>query len=146
MEITNTVKTLCIVGVTALGLYAGTSKAGYEGYPTHQNPYLPAPHAHFDAGFKQRLEQFDIRMDRQQQRIQGGMEQGKLTMKEVIRLLQEHQAINALERLYLRDGRLGPWELVDLDRRLEQANMNIFWEKQDYERTGFNGRHDGWQR
>jgi hypothetical protein len=144
MNIANTVKTLCAVGVTSLGLYAGASQADFDGY--RGNPYLSAPHAHFDAGFKQQMEEFDIRMDRQLQRILGGMEAGKLTMKEAIRLLQEHQAISALERQYLRDGRLGPRELFDLDRRLDQASQHIFWEKQDYERTGFNGRYGGWYR
>ncbi|MCP5279348.1 MAG: hypothetical protein H6935_13465 [Thiobacillus sp.] len=144
MNIAKTVKTLCVVGVTSLGLYAGASQADYDGY--RGNPYQPAPQAHYNAGFKGQLDQFDARMDNQLQRILHGMESGKLTMKEAIRLLQEHQAISALERQFLRDGRLGPRELFDLDRRLDHASSNIFWEKHDYDRAGFNARHDGWRR
>lgn len=144
MNIIKTVKTLCVVGVTSLGLYAGASQADYGAY--RGNSYMPAPQAHYEAGFKQRVDQFDARMDNQLQRVLQGMESGKLTMKEAIRLLQEHQAINALERQYLRDGRLGPRELFDLDQRLDQASRNIFWEKHDYDRAGAYGRHDGWRR
>lgn len=144
MNISKTVKTLCVVGVTSLGLYASASQADFGGY--RGNPYMPAPQAHYDGSFKQQVDQFDVRMDNQLQRILNGMEAGKLTMKEAIRLLQEHQAISALERQYMRDGRLGPRELFDLDRRLDQASQHIRWEKQDFERTGFNNRNDGWHR
>jgi hypothetical protein len=144
MNIAKTVKTLCIVGVASLGLQAGASLADYEGYRGY-NPYMPSHQSYQDATFRAQVEQFDARMDRQLQRILNGMESGKVTMKEAIRLLQEHQAINALERQYSRDGRLGPRELMDLDRRLDQANSNIFWEKHDYDRAGFNGRPGGWR-
>lgn len=143
MNIAKTVKTLCIVGVTSLGLQAGASQADFEGYRGYQNPYMPAPQPHFNAGFKQQLDEFDVRMDRQLQRILNGMEQGKLTLREATSLLREHQEINALERQYIRDGRLGPREMADLDRRLDMASKHIQWEKQDRERTGLNDRFGG---
>ncbi len=140
MNIAKTVKTLCIVGVTSLGLQAGASQAGFDGYRGYQNPYMPAPQPHHNVSFKQQLDEFDLRMDRQLQRILNGMEQGKITLREATALLREHQEINALERQYMRDGRLGPRELADLDRRLDVASRHIQWEKQDRERTGFNDR------
>jgi hypothetical protein len=59
------------------------------------------------------------------------MEKGQLTMREAVDLLREHQEINALERRYSADGRLGPRELADLDRRLDVASQNIRFEKRD---------------
>jgi hydroxyacyl-ACP dehydratase HTD2-like protein with hotdog domain len=134
------------VGIASLGLYAGAGQAGFDGYRGYQNPYLPAPQVQHQHGFKQQLEDFDRRMDGQLQRILKGMEQGKLTMNEAITLLQEHQEINALQRQYLEDGRLGHRELFDLDHRLDQASRNIMFEKRDDERLGFYGRHEGWRR
>jgi hypothetical protein len=144
MNIAKTVKTLCVLGVSSLGLNAGVSQADYDGHGGgYYNPYMPAPQAERHMEFRQQLDQFDVRMDRQLQRILNGMEQGKLTMGEATSLLREHQEINALERQYMRDGRLGPRELADLDRRLDLASQHILRENQDRERAGFNDRHDG---
>lgn len=140
MNIAKTVKTLCIVGVTSLGLQAGASHADFEGYRGYQNPYMPWHQPQFNAEFRQQADDFDLRMDRQLQRILNGMEQGKLTLREATALLREYQEINALERQYMRDGRMGPWELANLDRRLEIASRHIQWEKQDRDRTGYNDR------
>lgn len=147
MNIAKTVKTLCVVGVTSLGLGAGASQADWDGQRGgYYNPYMPAPQVERHVEFRQQLDQFDVRMDRQLQRILNGMEQGKLTLREATNLLREHQEINALERQYMRDGRLGPRELADLDRRLDMASRHIKWENQDYERTGFNDRFGGVRR
>lgn len=146
MKIANTLKTLSLAGIAALGLHAGAGQAGFDGCRGYQNPYLPAPQVQHHSGFKQQLEEFDLRMDRKLQRILNGMERGKLTMNEAIKLLQEHQVINALQRQYLLDGRLGPRELFDLDRRLDQASRNIMFEKRDDERLGYYGRHEDWRR
>lgn len=146
MKFANTVKTMCLVGVTSLGLYAGASQADYGNHHGYQNPWLSYQQANYQSGFKQQLAQFDQRMDNQLQRILKGMENGKLTMREAVDLLQEHVAINAMERQYLADGRLGPRELFDLDRRLDQASQHIMFEKRDRERTGYNDRRDGWHR
>lgn len=144
MNIAKTVKILCVLGVSSLGLAAGASQADWQGYRGgYNNPYMPAPQVERHVEFRQQLDQFDARMDRQLQRILHGMEQGKLTLREATDLLREHQEINALERLYMRDGRLGPRELADLDRRLDMAGQHIRWEKRDLERTGFNYRFGG---
>jgi len=135
---TKTLKTLFTVGVASLGLYAGASQADYDGYPAYRgNPYLPAPQMHYNGGnYEQMLDRFDARLDNHLERILDGMEKGKLTLREAISLLQEHQEINRLERRYTRDGRLGPRELADLDRRLDNASDHIRAEKKDRERAG----------
>jgi len=145
MKIANTVKTLCLVGVTSLGLYAGASHADFDAYHG-PNPYMAEAQPRHDVAFRQPLSRFDQRMDNQLRRIVNGIEAGRLTRQETVRLLREHQFINALERQYLADGRLGPRELSDLDRRLDQASRNILFENRDAERTSFNERHDGRRR
>lgn len=146
MKFAHTLKTLTIVAVSSLGLHAGASQADFGGYHAAYNPYLPAPQYQHQVEFREKLAEFDLRMDKQLQRILNGMEGGKLTMKEAVRLLQEHQVINALERQYIADGRLGPNELLDLDRRLDQASRHIMFEKWDDDQAGYYSRHDGWRR
>jgi hypothetical protein len=66
-------------------------------------------------------------------------------MQEAVALLGEHVAINRLERQYLADGHFGPYELRDLEARLDRASRHIFFEKHDgegrgYDRLGANER------
>lgn len=146
MKFATTVKTLGILGVTVLGLSAGASQANPYGPPGVYNPYPPVPQFHAYGDFRKRLGDFDQRLDNQLHRILDGMESGKLTMREAIGLLREHQAINALERQYLADGRMGPGELLDLDRRLDQASRHILFEKQDASRQGYYAPYGDWRR
>ena len=147
MKFTTTLKTLAVAGLTSLTLAATTSQADpgnpyYGGYQ-NANPWLspPAnPQMQYLAAMKGRLAQFNLRQDAQMQRILGGMESGQLTMREAVSLLREHVAISALQRNYLADGRLGPNELVDLEKRLEVANQHIVFEQSDRERSGQTGR------
>lgn len=142
MQTATKIKTLCLAGLTSALLISGASQAD-PGFhrpmynPPAVNPYLAPP-----ADFRQHVSQFDARLDAQLQRILTGMETGKLTLREAVGLLREHQAINALERQFLADGRLGPRELADLDHRLDAASRHIAAEKHDGERLGFN-HHDG---
>jgi hypothetical protein len=131
MKLVQNAKTLCLVSVAALGLSAGVSQAdwGYAG--AQHNPWLAGQHNIGPMVFKQQVVDFDQRLDKQLQRILTGMEKGQLTMREAVDLLREHQEINALERRYSADGRLGPRELADLDRRLDVASQNIRFEKRD---------------
>ena len=61
-------------------------------------------------------------------------------MREATSLLREHLAISALERDYQADGRLGPNELRDLERRLDEASRHIVFESKDREQYGHMGR------
>ncbi len=153
MKFTTTVKTLTMLGLTSLTLAAAPSQAdnGYlyfGGYP-NTNPWMNGPayqQARYQAAIKERLAQLDLRQDAQLQRILGGMEDGRLSMREAVSLIREHVAIAVMERKYLADGRLGPNELRDLEMRLEEANRHILFEKNDREQRGPAGRPNDWGR
>jgi len=139
MNIANIVKTLGVVGATSLSLQAGSSQAESHVYANYDNPWLSVPeyqHMQHRGGFRQQARAFDERLDRQLQRILHGMESGRLNMREAAALLNEHVEINRLERQYLADGRFGPYELKDLEHRLDRAGRHIFFEKHDDERRG----------
>lgn len=147
MKATTTLKTLTLLGLTALTLGAASSQAdpgyGHSGGNQYINPWQNGPtyqQARYLAGMKERQAQLEQRMDNQLQRILRGMENGKLTLREATGLLREHLEIGALERRYMADGRLGPRELVSLEQRLEEANRNIMFEKRDREQAGQDGR------
>lgn len=151
MKIANTLKTLTLLGLTSMALVAGTSQAD-NGYPywggnAGPNPWMAnqaRAQMNYNTALRARIEQLDQRQDAQLQRILGGMEHGKLTLREATDLIREHLAISSLERRYLADGRLGPNELNDLERRLEEANRHIRFEKNDREQPGRPG--DGYRR
>lgn len=149
MKVATTLKTLTLLGLTALTLGAASSQAdsgyGYYGSNQNFNPWLNGPayqQARFVASMKERQAQLDQRMDNQLQRILGGMEGGKLTLREATGLLREHLEISTLERRYMADGRLGPHELASLEQRLDEANRHIMFEKHDREQVGQMGRPD----
>ena len=143
MKIAQNLKSLTLLGLTALTLAAPASQAesGYIifGNPPQANPWLNGPayqQARFQAMLKERLARLDQRQDGQMRFILDGMEEGRLTSREAVRLLREHVAIANLERKYLADGRMGPNELDDLERRVVEAGRRIEQELRDRERRG----------
>lgn len=157
MKIATSLKTLTLLGLTSLTLASAASHAdnGYGpsdrapafnpwgGASQNANPWMNPQvkqQSLFAAEMKQRLAQFDQRQDAQMQRILTGMEKGKITLQEAVGLLREHVAIANLERSYMADGRLGPRELVSLEKRLEDAAKQIKSEMKDRERVGQNER------
>jgi hypothetical protein len=144
MKLTTTLKALNMLGLTSLMLVATTASqadngAGNYGNYRNPNPWLnnqANQQARYVGTVKERAAKLDQRQDLQMQRILAGMETGKLTMNEAISLLREHLAISRLERNYMADGRLGPNELSDLERRLDEANRHIVFEKNDREQNG----------
>jgi len=139
MKVANIVKTLGVVGAASLSLQAGSSQAESYFYANYDNPWLSVPEyrqMQHRGGFREQAKVFDERMDRQLQRILKGMESGALNMREAVALLNEHVAIEKMERQYLADGRFGPYELRDLEARLDRASKNIFFEKHDDDRRG----------
>jgi hypothetical protein len=157
MKIQTTLKSLSLLGLTAMTLAAAPSQAndgyGYNAGPPNPNPwYGGAPNPNpwvvnpayqqyrYAATLKQRLEQLDQRQDAQMLRILKGMENGKLTSREAVVLLREHLAIANLERRYLADGRLGPNELANLEQRLAEAERHITFEQRDREKNAPTGR------
>jgi len=146
MKFANTLKTLALVAVSTAGFAAGTSQADFSGPGGFYNPYMPAPQVQHQRDFRGQLDEFEMRMDRQLQRILKGIEDGKLTRSETIDLLREHQAINMMERKFLADGRMGPKEIAELDRRLDMASRNIKMENRDREQVAYKPHHDDWRR
>lgn len=157
MKITTSLKTLTLLGLTSLTLASAASHAdsGYGPYDRapafnpwggvsqNANPWMNPQvqqQARIAAEMKQRQAQFDQRQDAQMQRILKGMEQGKITLREAVDLLREHVAIANLERSYMADGRLGPRELVSLEKRLEEAAKHIKSDLTDREKVGQNDR------
>jgi len=155
MKITTTLKTLTMLGLTTLTLAATSSQADngygyYGGNPNpwvgaapNTNPWLASPamnQMRYLAAFKQRQAELDQRQDAQMQRILNGMESGKLTSREAAALIREHLAIANLERSYMADGRLGPEELISLEKRLAEADQHIQYEKNDREQSGPKGK------
>lgn len=151
MSKTPTLKILALAGLASLALSIGHTRAdtGYY-YGTNPNPWLrgPAypPPPNYYAAMRERLARLEQRQDTQLQRILTGMERGQVTMREAVDLLREHLAIAALERRYLADGRMGPAELAELERRLDEASRHIKFETRDRERDGRHPYPDPWGR
>lgn len=139
MNITKNLRNLSLVALAVLGMQATSSQADFEMQGPPHKPYVSAHPSPQGLPFKQQLGDFDLRMDKQLQDILQGMEKGHIIQREAIALLREHLEINALERSYMRDGRLGPFELSDLQRRLDQAEKNIKKLSKNKERTGSKG-------
>lgn len=147
MELNSMLKTLTLTGLTAMTLaasaasqadtgyvYFGSNAGPWSGAP--MNPWVgnPAMHqARFQAEMKQRHSELDQRQDEQMQRILYGMDKGRLTNVEAAGLIREHLAIANLERKYVADGRLGPNELADLEKRVADAGRRIMFESRDHE-------------
>jgi hypothetical protein len=144
MQFAPPLKPLVLISAATLVLAAGAAHADspYPGNPgydqNYKNPPLLSPayqQARYHADMRGHLAQFNQRLDNQLQRILAGMERAQLTMGEAIGLLREHLDISTRERTYMTDGRLGPDELADLERRLDEAGRHIAFEKHDRERT-----------
>lgn len=74
----------------------------------------------------------DGREHRQARRIVEGVRSGELTRREAARLGAEQAHVRAEERRYRRDdGRLGPWERMDLRRDMNRASRDIHRQKHD---------------
>ena len=135
MKSINMIKTMTVAAMMALG--AGAAQADYGqgfgwGFPQHNNPWLQ----HQTQASVQDVAEFEARMDRQLGRILKGMEDGRITLQESVRLLREHQEINLLERRFKADGHLGQREIRALDERLDLAARNIIGEMRDGDRRG----------
>jgi hypothetical protein len=75
-------------------------------------------------------------LDRQQSRIEQGIESGKLTRKEAKVLKRQQRKTRHLYREFREDGRLSKRERRELDRRLDRVSDQI-WELKHNERSRF---------
>lgn len=76
----------------------------------------------------------DQREQRQQQRIQQGIQSGQLTPKETARLENEQARIRREEAAMKADGKLDPAERRKLQRDLDRSSRHIAKEKHDRQR------------
>jgi hypothetical protein len=74
-----------------------------------------------------------------QSRIDHGIQSGQLTRTEAWQAQRAMRDIERIEYSYRSDGRLSPWEVRDLDRRLDALSMQIRVDRRDDERRyGYN--------
>jgi hypothetical protein len=69
-------------------------------------------------------------------RIDVGVRNGSLTRREAMNLRYEFRQIAALEARYRRTGGLQPWEMRDLDRRMDLLSARIRIDRHDRDRRG----------
>ena len=119
------------LGLLALGLAATGAHASWD---RHDQAY--ARHANMQS--RHFVQQIDARQDRQMDRIEAGMRQGRLTRAEYRRLMHEQREIRAMERHFRADGIIDAREFRRLERALDVANSNIRDEKHDRQaRNGY---------
>lgn len=81
----------------------------------------------------------EVRLDRLQNRIERGIESGRLTRREAQGIRYEFRDLVQRERVYSRNG-LNWQEQADLNARFERLNARVRFERQDrerYDRRGY---------
>jgi hypothetical protein len=89
-----------------------------------------------DRNFRNDGRQFSIdqRQNNIRNRIQRGMDTGQLTNREARTLFRELSEIEAKERAFENDGRLGRWERDQLHQDLDNLAARLRWERRDDQR------------
>lgn len=75
--------------------------------------------------------QIDQRQARQEERIQRGIETGRLTSREAMRLQREQREIRRAERMFKSDGVVTAAERAQLVAMLDRADWHIRREMRD---------------
>jgi uncharacterized membrane protein YebE (DUF533 family) len=112
------------LGLLALGLVATGAHASWDRHDQAYARHATEQSRHF-------IQQIDARQDRQMDRIEAGMRQGRLTRAEYRKLMHEQREIRAMERHFRADGMIDAREFRRLERALDVANSNIRDEKHD---------------
>lgn len=86
------------------------------------------------AGARADAHGIDHRQWNQSARIDAGLARGALTPREAWRLDARQDRIAHIEWHYRADGRLGPWERADLQRRLNRSSAAIRRQAHDWQR------------
>lgn len=119
------------LGLLALGLAATGAHASWDRHDQAYTRHANQQSRHF-------AQQIDARQDRQMDRIEAGMRQGRLTRAEYRKLMHEQREIRAMERHFRADGIIDAREFRRLERALDVANSNIRDEKHDRQaRNGY---------
>lgn len=144
-SVTNT--TLGLIALATMSFAASNVQASHDTPQRFNAPYGQTWNERGDYGPRhgqranqQRLGEINARQARQQDRIQQGMQNGTLTRREFRSLMSEQQYIRSMERNFIADGFLSPFEFQKLDHALSAAARNIRMEKRDHDsRTSYYG-------
>ena len=99
----------------------------------------PYGHAYGQRGYDQRgydqrsWTPIEVRLERLHDRIQRGVQNGRLTRREAQGLRMEFRDLVQRERVYGRDG-LSWQERADLEARFDRLSARIRWERRDDDR------------
>jgi len=128
-------KMLGMLVLGALGLVATGAQAdwGRDGNGNHHDWHAYRQSQAFS-------QQVNTRQNRQMERIQSGMHEGRLTHAEYRELMHEQREIRQMERHFRADGIIGAREFQRLDRALDVASRNIMAEKHDRQAHNAYGR------
>lgn len=80
------------------------------------------------------LNEVNMRLARQRERIEMGFHNGSITRWEFRRLMAQQHDIENMKHAFVADGFLGDHERFELHRRLDMARQHIRWEATDLER------------
>lgn len=150
MNARTSLKTVVVVTLAALTLGGSLAQAdttieiqkrpapGWNDTPSFP---MPRPDDRFDDRRDDRRddrlqEQIDQRQDALMGRIIDGIDSGRLTARETIKLLNEQREIAKLERLYLADGFISRFEWNALDAKLDAAERRIYVDERDNNNRG----------
>lgn len=122
------------LGLLALGLAATGAHANWDRHDQAYARHATQQSRHF-------IQQINARQDRQMDRIEAGMRQGRLTRAEYRQLMHEQREIRAMERHFRADGMIDSREFRRLERALDVANSNIRDEKHDRQARNAHGDH-----
>lgn len=126
-------KALLIALTTAGALASGTALASpvvrHEG--THGDALV---RVQYHERSEARIDEINAREARIRDRIQRGIERGRITDWEARRLYRELGDIEARERAYRADGRMGWRESQELERDLDRLTYDVRREMRDEQR------------
>ena len=137
-SVTNT--TLGLIALATMSFAASHAQANHDSPQRFDTPYGQTWQEREDYGPRHgqranqhRLAEINARQAQQQDRIQQGLQNGALTRREFRALMSEQHGIRSMERDFMADGFLSPFEFKRLDRALDMAGRNIRMEKHDYD-------------
>lgn len=147
-SVTNT--TLGLIALATMSFAASHAQANHDTPQRFDTPYGQNWTERGDYGPRHgqranhRLAEINARQAQQQDRIQQGLQNGTLTRREFRALMSEQHYIRSMERDFMADGFLSPFEFQKLDHALDVAGRNIRMEKRDYDtRTSHYGNRYG---
>jgi hypothetical protein len=128
-------KALLIALTTAGALASGTALASpvVEHASQHNGPDAFVRVQYYERS-QARAEDINAREARIRNRIERGIDRGRITDREARRLYRELNDIEARERAFRADGRIGWRESQELDRDLDRLAADVRYQMRDEQR------------